>query len=78
MASNSPKVTEWLLDRSADVNAKAHYGETPLSIAVSLGSESIVRMLLERNADPNSSIDGHSVLVTSFHFLPPSLSLLSH
>ena len=43
-----------LLDRGADVNAKAHGGETPLHMALSFNHAGIVALLLDRGADVNA------------------------
>ena len=68
-ASGSVRMLKWLLNQGADINLRNHFGITPIYVGVSTGSESIVRTLLEHNADPNSAIGLHAVLVG------PSVSL---
>src|ERR1700754_25857 len=41
------------LDKGTDVNAKTNYGATALSYACDKGHTEVVRLLLERGADPN-------------------------
>ena len=41
------------LDKGVDVNAKTQYGATALSYASDKGHTEVVRLLLERGADPN-------------------------
>jgi ankyrin repeat protein len=41
------------LDKGVDVNAKTQYGATALSYACDKGHTEVVRLLLERGADPN-------------------------
>lgn len=41
------------LDKGVDVNAKSNYGATALSFACDKGHTEVVRLLLERGADPN-------------------------
>lgn len=43
----------YLIDRGADINGKTVDGPTPLHKAISLGDESIVRVLLELGANPS-------------------------
>lgn len=42
-----------LLDQGTDVNAKSEYGATALSFASDKGHTEVVKLLLERGADPN-------------------------
>ena len=42
-----------LLDKGVDVNSKSSYGQTPLFFACDRGHTEIVRLLLERGANPN-------------------------
>ena len=44
-----------LLDKHADANAKTQFGVTPLHFASVKGRDAIVRELLQRGADPNTS-----------------------
>jgi ankyrin repeat protein len=41
------------LDKGIDVNAKTHYGATALAYACDKGHTELVKLLLERGADPN-------------------------
>src|ERR1044071_7845592 len=41
------------LDKGVDVNTKTRYGATALSYACDKGHTEVVRLLLERGADPN-------------------------
>jgi hypothetical protein len=41
------------LDKGVDVNAKTHYGATALAYACDKGHTELVRLLLERGANPN-------------------------
>lgn len=42
------------LERGADVNAKARYGVTALTFAASQGRADVVKLLLDKGADPNA------------------------
>ena len=47
-----------------DINKKNHKGHSPLMISVYNGNHEISRMLLEKDADPNSSdLSGNTVLM---------------
>jgi ankyrin repeat protein/beta-lactamase regulating signal transducer with metallopeptidase domain len=46
-------VAELLIARDADVNAKGTWGQTPLHIAAGKGYTDIIRMLLDKGANPN-------------------------
>jgi ankyrin repeat protein len=43
----------FLLDNGAEVDAKNHSGVTALFIAAQVGAASVVRLLMDRGADPN-------------------------
>jgi len=47
---NRPEITQLLLERGANVNARDHEGHTALSCATSLGLNRIARMLLDCGA----------------------------
>jgi ankyrin repeat protein len=47
------RVTQWLLDHGASVDAKDHHETTPLLVAVKMGREDVVEMLLGKGADFN-------------------------
>jgi ankyrin repeat protein len=51
------KIVETLLGHGADVKAKYHRGRTALSYAAQLLNTEIVRLLLERGADPDEGDD---------------------
>jgi ankyrin repeat protein len=54
-AIDDPKKVELLLDRGANVNARTSIGRTPLLMAASrFGSSAVVKMLLDRGADPSA------------------------
>jgi Leucine-rich repeat (LRR) protein len=61
---------EWLLSQGCDANQANHFGITPIYVAVSSNSETVVRTLLEHQASPNTLIDNHSILhiATLYHF----------
>ena len=42
----------FLLDAGADVNARDHFGDTPLMVACAKGFGGMAAFLLERGADP--------------------------
>jgi hypothetical protein len=42
----------WLLDQGADIEAESKYGRTPLTSRISHRHTEVVRLLLERGADP--------------------------
>jgi ankyrin repeat protein len=50
--------TLWLLNHSADVNAKDNNGQTPLHLIVTLGNIKALRCLLDHKADVNA-VDNH-------------------
>ncbi|MFY7856240.1 MAG: ankyrin repeat domain-containing protein [Rubrivivax sp.] len=47
----SPQVVGWLLDRGAQIDARAPNGATPLMMAAQYGAEDSVQLLLDRGAD---------------------------
>lgn len=47
---NDPTLVKWLIERGANVNAKASSGETPLSVALRRGNTKIVSALLAAGA----------------------------
>lgn len=49
----SAAAVQWLLDRGAEVNARAPNGNTPLMLAARYGSEDSVALLLKKGADRN-------------------------
>ncbi len=51
---NRENAATWLLDAGADVDARNRDLSTPLHSAAFMGRADIVRLLLERNADPNA------------------------
>lgn len=52
------RVSQWLLQHGAIVDAKDVHDTTPLLVAVKMGREDIVDLLLKHNADPNQK-DSH-------------------
>ncbi len=53
--ADQPQAVALLLSKKADVNLKNSQGVTPLSAAASIGSEKIVRLLLEAEAQPDQA-----------------------
>jgi ankyrin repeat protein len=51
--ADQPDLVGPLLDRGAEVNAKARFGQTPLSEAAGSGNLALVKELLHRGADVN-------------------------
>lgn len=47
----SPQVVLWLLERGAQIDARAPNGATPLMMAAQYGAEDSVQLLLDRGAD---------------------------
>ncbi|NMN98887.1 ankyrin repeat domain-containing protein [Antrihabitans stalactiti] len=45
----------WLLDQGADIEAESNFGRTPLTSRISHKDVEVVRLLLERGADPVDS-----------------------
>jgi ankyrin repeat protein len=50
-------LVEFLLARSADVDARTRSGQTPLHVAVQLNHPGVVELLLGGGADPNCATD---------------------
>ena len=48
-----------LLERGADIDAMESHGYTPLHLAAVMGNEEIVRILLDRGANPKLPADDH-------------------
>ncbi len=57
--------SELLVAAGADVNAKDTYDATPLHWAVINNSPEIVKLLLEKGADPNAPLSARAAVVTS-------------
>jgi len=47
-------ITEFLIEKGADINARTEYDETPLELAVEEGRFDIVKLLITKGADVNS------------------------
>jgi len=56
------KIVEFLLDRGADINARAKINNTPIQQAASNGHLETVRLLLSKGANVNIVGDGGSAL----------------
>src|SRR5207248_569371 len=54
------EMVKLLLENGADVDAKDYYGWTALHIAAESGDEALVRLLLDKGADPNTKRTGFS------------------
>lgn len=57
---NAPALAQWLIDRGANVNAKASSGETPLSVARQRGNTKIVAALLAAGAKADEQPNAQS------------------
>ena len=55
-------VVRMLLDAGANIHACTRYSDTPLYIATVGGHKDVVRLLLERGADPRWTTSRHSIL----------------
>jgi ankyrin repeat protein len=53
---NDPTLVKWLIERGADVNAKASSGETPLSVAMKRGNTKIVAALVAAGAKVDAPV----------------------
>ena len=47
------RISQWLLDHGASVDAKDHHETTPLLVSVKMGREDVVDLLLSKGADYN-------------------------
>ena len=57
-------IVKYLLENSADINAKSNNGASSLMIAAYNGKEKVVQILLENNADVNlETVDGVTALI---------------
>ena len=56
--TNSVETIKVLLDRGADIDARANDGKTALILAAFLGRSGAVEILLERGADVNAADNG--------------------
>ena len=73
-AGNSLEVVQALLDRGADPNPeKNNYGNTPLSLAVSLPADFIspatIRLLLENGADATEKYEDEGLTILHMYYL---------
>ena len=82
MASYMPgneELVALLLESGAEVDALGDEGGgwcTPLSLAVWEGTDSIVRLLLEAGADPNSTTSGTPLSTAMWHNCPERIKML--
>ena len=53
ISRSSQTTVEALLTAGADIEARDHFGDTPLTAAIEANSREIFRLLLQRGADPN-------------------------
>jgi ankyrin repeat protein len=61
-----------LIDRGADVNARSLDGRTPLMLAAArAGSSAVLRLLLDKGADPNVSLLGLTALAEAAYAADP-------
>ena len=64
--SNYPEVVELLLQKGADINARANDGNTALKSAALEGNAEVVKLLLEKGADINATTQhGNTALRTA-------------
>lgn len=65
-------MVKFLIEAGADVNAKSHYGATPLSLAAEKGHLEITKVLLSHGADINAKDDhGDTALMYAVEFGHP-------
>jgi uncharacterized protein len=70
-------IARWLVERGADVRARAASGETALHVAAAYASADMVRFLLDRGADVNAATDsGGSALDRAEHSDKPDIAAL--
>jgi ankyrin repeat protein len=50
-------ITQWLLDRGADVKLRAKSGETALHVAAAYSTVAMVQQILDRGADVNAQVE---------------------
>jgi len=63
MGNDIQKVNE-LIAKGANVNAKSHYGLTPLEGAVWNGHIELVKLLIEKGADVNEKLDNNETALS--------------
>ena len=69
MRASDPAVVQALVEKGADVNAKAEDGATPLIIAVGRGDPKVVKALLDNGADANAKDkNGRTALMRASFF----------
>jgi hypothetical protein len=64
----SLEVTEWFIEKGANINGYIRHGNTPLTGAVSYGAKPIVKLLLENGADVSSAITKNGRQYTALDF----------
>ena len=74
-STKSPEIIRLLLNHGADINAKTHYGNTPLHLAAAHNPDpKVTILLLEQGADPNAfsiGIIGQLAAKKEFTNTPP-------
>ena len=63
--ADDPAAVQRELDQGIDIEALSEHGETPLTVAARLGRLEILKLLLERGADPNHDGEAHPPVVVA-------------
>ncbi len=70
--SNDIQTVNELITKGANVNAKSHYGLTPLECAVWNGHIQLVKLLIEKGADVNEKLDNDETALSIARSHTPS------